>query len=71
MINTLDDDIDGDGIKNFEDLDSDSSGDSVAATPETTQARVPRSFFGVVSEDIFWASRPDLPERPLRSYQIW
>ncbi len=56
LANTADGDIDGDGIEDFEDLDSDSSGDSVAATPNTTRARVPRSFFGVVSEDIFWAS---------------
>src|SRR5207249_4098358 len=53
--NRRDRDMDGDGILNFEDDSSDGSG-SVVGGALPANVRLPRSFFGVVSDDVMAAS---------------
>jgi hypothetical protein len=57
----LDPDIDGDGIPNYEDDDSDGTGDDVTRLPEEVSVRVPPDFFGLVADEIFWASGSERP----------
>jgi len=52
----LDPDLDGDGIPNYIDDDSDGTGDpEITRLPNQVVARVPREFFGLVADEIFWA----------------